>query len=62
MLAIIATMLILSPTVSLLEDNLCGDSIECIQPLLDDISLFTLNLSIRGGTNDRVAGGAGSQP
>lgn len=29
---------------------------------LDDISLFTLNLSIRGGTNDSVAGGAGSQP
>lgn len=28
---------------------------------LEDISLFTLNLSIRGGTNDSVAGGAGSQ-
>ena len=29
---------------------------------LDDISLFTSNLSIRGGANDSVAGGAGSQP
>lgn len=29
---------------------------------LDDISLFMLNLSIRGGSNDSVAGGAGSQP
>lgn len=27
---------------------------------LDDISLCTLNLSIRGGTNDSAAGGAGS--
>lgn len=29
---------------------------------LHDISLFTLNLSIRGGSNERAAGGRGSQP